>query len=267
MACATSRGWALWAVSDERVVIVGDAHLGSADLRDEEAFHEFLDAVPSIANRLIIMGDIFDFWFEYNAVIPRKPFRTLTKFAILREKGVQIESFGGNHDRWGGTFLTDDLGIPFHPDGAELTLAGRKAFIHHGDGLAEQKFGGKLIHRITRSRITQSIFRALHPDFGFRLADRLSGGLAETNKTNEAQESAASAQETYARALLRERPEIDLAVLAHTHRQRAIEVQPARWYLNAGQWMVDRHYAIVGADRIWTLSWPNRVLKEVTVAG
>src|SRR3954469_6743877 len=104
------------AVSEDRVVMVGDAHLGSADLRDEEAFHEFLDAVPSIGNRLIIMGDIFDFWFEYHAVIPRRPVGALRKKAVLGEKGVKIEAFGGNHDRWGGTFITDDLGIPFHPD-------------------------------------------------------------------------------------------------------------------------------------------------------
>ena len=246
------------AVTDERVVIVGDAHLGSADLRDEEAFHEFLDAVPSIGSRLIIMGDIFDFWFEYNAVIPRRPFRTLTKIAMLAEKGVKTEAFGGNHDRWGGTFITEDLGIPFHPDGADLDLAGRKTWVHHGDGLAEQKLGGKLIHRITRSRITQGIFKSLHPDFGFRLADRLSNGLAETNKTPQAMEAAAGAQERYARTVMQERPDVQLIVLAHTHRQRLIELEPGRFYLNAGQWMVDRHYAVVGREKIWTLSWPQR---------
>ncbi len=239
-------------------MVVGDAHLGSADLRDEEAFHELLDAVPSIGQRLVVMGDIFDFWFEYNAVIPRRPFRTLTKLAMLSDKGIKIEAFGGNHDRWGGTFLTEDLGIPFHPDGADLTLAGRRCWIHHGDGLAEQKLGGKLIHRITRSRITQSVFKALHPDFGFRLADRLSGGLAESNKTPHAMEAAASAQERYVRAVLHQRTEVQLVILAHTHRQKLIEVNPGRFYLNAGQWMVDRHYAVVGPEKIWPLSWPQR---------
>ena len=66
----------------DRVVIVGDAHLGSADVRDEEAFHELLEAVPTIGNRLIVMGDLFDFWFEYNAVIPRRPFRTDRKSVV-----------------------------------------------------------------------------------------------------------------------------------------------------------------------------------------
>lgn len=242
----------------DRVVVVGDAHLGSADIRDEEAFHDLLDLVPSLGSRLMIMGDLFDFWFEYRAVIPRRPFKTLTRLAVLKEKGVAIEMIGGNHDRWGGTFWADDLGIPFNHDGTTTELAGRKTWIHHGDGLAEQKLGGKLIHRITRSRITINVFKALHPDIGFKLADRLSGGLAESNKTPEAQEASAAAQEKYARALLSEKPEIDVALLAHTHRQRLIEVDPGRFYLNAGQWMVDRHYAIIGRDKIWALTWPQR---------
>ena len=162
-------------MSAEREVVVGDAHLGSADLRDEEAFHEFLDAVPEMGQRLLVMGDLFDFWFEYRAVIPRRPFKTLTKLAVLVDKGVKVEMFGGNHDRWGGTFWGEDLGIPFHAEGIDLVVAGRAAHVAHGDGLAEQKLGGKLIHRITRSRLTIGVFKALHPDFGFKLADRLSG--------------------------------------------------------------------------------------------
>ncbi len=246
------------AVTGERVVIVGDTHLGSSDLRDEEAFHDLLDAVPGIGSRLIVMGDLFDFWFEYHAVIPRRPFRTLAKLSVLVEKGVKVELIGGNHDRWGGSFWAEDLKIPFYGDGADLTLAGRTARIHHGDGLAEQKLGGKLIHRLTRNRITIGVFKAIHPDLGFRLADRLSGSLAETNKTPEAMEASAAAQEKYARALLMSRPELQLVVLAHTHRQRCIEVDSGRYYLNAGQWMTDRHYAVVTPERIQALTWPER---------
>lgn len=239
-------------------MVVGDAHLGSADLRDEEAFHDLLDAVPGLGKRLIVMGDLFDFWFEYRAVIPRKPFRTLARLALLVEKGIAVEVFGGNHDRWGGEFWSEDMGIPFHRDGAEMTLAGRPAWVHHGDGLAEQKLGGKLIHRLTRSRITIGVFKRLHPDFGFKLADRLSGGLAEGNKTAEAMDEAAQAQEKYARALLNTRAELSVVLLAHTHRQRLVEVAPNRFYLNAGQWMQDRHYLVISPTEIRGLTWPER---------
>jgi UDP-2,3-diacylglucosamine hydrolase len=234
---------------------VGDAHLGSAAASDEAAFHQFLEAVPGLGNRLLIMGDLFDFWFEYGAVIPRRPFRTLARLAALVDRGIPIHMVGGNHDRWGGSFWARDLNIPFSSEGTGDTLAGWPAWIHHGDGLAEQKLGGKLIHRITRSPITIWLFRMQHPDFGFWLAEKLSGGLAEANKTPESMDASAAAQERFARELMAQRPELKLVVLAHTHRQRLVEVAPGRFYLNAGQWMVDRHYAVVTAADIKLQTW------------
>jgi UDP-2,3-diacylglucosamine hydrolase len=245
-------------VNAERVVIVGDAHLGSSDPGDERAFDDFLRTVPSMTRRLIIMGDLFDFWFEYRAVIPRRPFRTLTRLAALVESGVSIDLFGGNHDRWGGSFWDRDLGIPFHGEAAEMPLAGRRAWLAHGDGLTETKLGGRLIHRITRSPITIGTFRRLPPDVGFWLADRLSGRLAEANRSEEAIERAARSQEGYARALLDRRPDLALVILAHTHRQRLVEHAPGRFYLNAGRWMVDRHYAIVEEGGVRLMQWPQR---------
>ena len=240
------------------VVVVGDAHLGSADPGDERAFHAFLRTLPSQAGRLIIMGDLFDFWFEYQAVIPRRPFRTLARLASLVEQGVEVHVIGGNHDRWGGSFWDSDLGIPFHAEGADLDLAGRAAWVVHGDGLTETKLGGRLIHRITRNPLTVGTFRLLPPNLGFWLADRLSGGLAEANRSEETLQRAARAQEAYARALLDRRPELGLVIMAHTHRQRLVEHQPGRFYLNAGQWMVDRHYAVVNDTEIRLMKWEKR---------
>jgi UDP-2,3-diacylglucosamine hydrolase len=236
-------------------VVVGDAHLGSATAADERAFHVFLDAVPSLARRLIIMGDLFDFWFEYRAVIPRRPFPTLARLAALVEHGVEVQFFGGNHDRWGGSFWDKDLGIPFHAEGADLDLAGRKAWVVHGDGLVETKLGGRLIHRITRHPLTVGTFRMLPPNLGFWLADRLSGGLAESNRSEEAIQGAALAQEAFALGVLDRRPELGLVVMAHTHRQRLVEHRPGRFYLNAGQWMIDRHYAVVSQTEIRLMRW------------
>src|SRR5204863_306805 len=124
-------------------------------------------------------GDLFDFWFEYGAVIPRRHFATVAKLHALRAKGVAITLVGGNHDRWGGDFLTEDLGIGFHGGEAEILVAGRRAFVAHGDGLTEQHWSAKLMHRVTRHPVTVRVFRALHPDLGFWIAHRLSGTLAD----------------------------------------------------------------------------------------
>ncbi len=240
------------------MVVVGDAHLGSAGPGDQEAFHDFLAAVPSLGTRLLITGDLFDFWFEYRSVIPRRPFPTLARLAALRERGIPIEVFGGNHDRWGGDFWSGDLGIPFHREGADLLLAGRRAWVHHGDGLAEQKLGGKIIHAVTRNPLTILVFSLLHPTAGFWLADRLSGTLSEGTKVDAVLDRAAEGQERYARQVLADRKDLQLVLMAHTHRQKLVEVEPGRFYLNAGQWVRDRQYALVSSSEIRLLRWPEK---------
>src|SRR5262249_60610044 len=105
-------------------------------------------------------------------------------------------------------------------------------------------------------RITTGTFRLLHPDLGFKIVEKLSGVLGEANRTPEATAEWATAQERYARGVLEQRRELKLIVLAHTHRQRLVEAQPGRFYLNAGQWMGDRHYAVVSPQDIKLLKWP-----------
>ncbi len=215
----------------------------------------FLAAVPSLARRLLIMGDLFDFWFEYRSVIPRRPFPTLARLAGAGRAGRRAcEVFGGNHDRWGGSFWRRDLGIAFHRGGGGAR-AGRPPELGDARRRAHRDQARRPHHppRHPASADHRHV-PALHPDIGFWLADRLSGGLAEANRTAAAIDRAAAAQERYARALLDRRPELALVVMAHTHRQRLVEHQPGRWYLNAGQWMIDRNYAVVEEDRIRLMS-------------
>jgi len=195
----------------DRVVIVGDSHLGPNNRADEPSFHQFLAAVPELGDRLILMGDLFEFWFGYRRAIPRDSFKTMAGLARVVERGVKAEMFGGNHDRWAGgrdSFWASDLGIPFHTDGADLTLAGRKTWVHHGDGLAEAKLSSKVMHRVTRNPITIALFRAIHPDFGFKLTDKLATVLSQANKTAEAMDASAAKQELFAKQVLDRRPEL-----------------------------------------------------------
>src|SRR2546428_4293351 len=133
-----------------RVVVVADAHLGQVPPAVAVAFHRFLDAVPDLGDALLINGDLFDFWFEYGSVIPRRHFGTVAKLHALRTRGVPITFVGGNHDRWGGDFLIHDLGIAFHPGEAELDVAGRRALAADGDGLTEPHPSAPVTHPGTR---------------------------------------------------------------------------------------------------------------------
>ncbi|OLC07737.1 MAG: hypothetical protein AUH34_00880 [Gemmatimonadetes bacterium 13_1_40CM_70_12] len=154
-------------------------------------------------------------------MIPRRHFATVAKLHALRAKGVAITLVGGNHDRWGGDFLTKDLGIGFHGGEAEILVAGRRAFVAHGDGLTEQHWSAKLMHRVTRHPATVRVFRALHPDLGFWIAHRLSGTLADSTRDPAVLDRAARAQAQYAADLLRRRPDLGLVVRGRNEGQRS----------------------------------------------
>ncbi|MDH3495787.1 MAG: UDP-2,3-diacylglucosamine diphosphatase [Gemmatimonadota bacterium] len=240
----------------DAVAVVSDAHLGQAPPEVTDAFHRFLDAVPALAGHLVINGDLFDFWFEYRAVIPRRAFPVLSALDRLRRAGVRLTLTGGNHDRWGGDFWQRELGAAFHPDGTSLALAGRRAYVAHGDGLAERHRSARLMHRVTRWPATAALFRWLHPDLGVRLVDAMSGTLAESTRDETVLARAAAAQAAWARAYLADHPEVELLVLGHTHRPALEEVAPGRWYLNPGAFLERGRYALITADGPALRSFP-----------
>ena len=122
----------------ERLVIVGDAHLGDVPPAIEEAFLAFLDQVPSLGDGLLLNGDLFAFWFAYRRAIPRAGMRVLTRLAALA-RTLPTAMTGGNHDRWGDTFWEQELGIQFSPDELRIPLTGGTALAIDGDGIAEAR--------------------------------------------------------------------------------------------------------------------------------
>jgi UDP-2,3-diacylglucosamine hydrolase len=235
-------------VAANSVVIVSDAHLGQASEEVAAAFHRFLGHVPQLANHLVINGDLFDFWFEYRRVIPRLAFPTLAALTAMRKAGVELTVVGGNHDRWGGDFWTREMSARFYGEPTELDLGGFRTFLAHGDGLSESRTASRVMHHVTRMPLTVQLFRWIHPDLGFWLADRMSGSLAEKTRDGPALDRAAAAQKTFAADLLGRRPELDLVVLSHTHRSALVRAGDRRWYLNPGAWMDGRCYAVLGGS-------------------
>ena len=228
-----------------RCVVVADAHLGQVPKAVETAFHSFLDTVPQPGDELLVGGDLFDFWFEYGSVVPRRHVATAMQLGGLVARGIPVTFLGGNHDRWGGDFLRRDLGIAFYAGAAELELAGRRALAVHGDGLTEQHWSGAFTHWLLRQPVTVAVFRALHPSVGFWIADKLSGTLADSTKDAAVLDRAEAAQAAYAEALLERRPELSLVVMAHTHRARLERRPDGRAYLNPGAFLDGGRYAIV----------------------
>lgn len=226
----------------ERLVIVADAHLGGVPAGVEEAFVEFLDEVPSLGDGLLINGDLFSFWFAYRRAIPRAGVKVVSRLAALA-RTMPVAMTGGNHDRWGDTFWERELGIRFSAGELRIPLAGGSALAVHGDGVAEARWSGRLIHTVFRHPVTSGIYRLLHPDVGFWLVERFAGKLADSTRDRAVLDAAAARQREWAEARLERSPDVTLLVMGHTHRPALAEVSPGRWYLNSGAWMDGFCYA------------------------
>ena len=156
------------------VYFLSDAHLG-AESREAEAvrearLHEFLTDLVGRAAALFIVGDLFDFWFEYASAIPRRHFATLALLGDLRRAGIEIHYLNGNHDFWLGPFLSRDLGLRTHAGALALELQGRRIWLHHGDGLVGGDLGYRALKKVIRHPASVRLLQLLHPDLGLPLA-------------------------------------------------------------------------------------------------
>jgi len=228
----------------QRLVLVGDAHLGRGAPEAEPAFISFLDRVPDLGDGLVVVGDLFEFWFAYRRVVPRRCARVVAALAQLRRR-VPVLMVGGNHDRWAGDFWAGEFGIEFQPVEARFDVGGRPAAVIHGDGLTETHWTARVLHRILRREASVRLFSAVHPDAGLWLVDRLSGFLGDRERTPMEIAASAARQRAWAEARLRQEPDLALLAMGHTHRAAALTVEPGRLYVNPGAWFDGYRYAVV----------------------
>src|SRR6266498_2202648 len=151
-----------------------DVHLGlkspEIEKQKERKLIDFLEHISNDAKRVFIVGDLFDCWIEYRKVVPKGYFRTLAVLNKMYESGIQIDFLSGNHDFWLNTYLRDEVGLKIHYDNLIVELEGRKFFMPHGDGLAKNDIGYRIIKKILRNKINQFLYSLLHPDIGITLA-------------------------------------------------------------------------------------------------
>ncbi len=242
-------------MQDPPVYLTSDIHLGAVPPDTERAFVSWLEHCGREASQVIINGDLFDFWFEYGSVVPRGHTRVLGALAALVDAGIPVLFMGGNHDWWGGDFLRDEIGVAFRQDPAVLDIQGRRVLLAHGDGLGSGDLGYRVLRHLLRGGPTRFAFRWLHPDVGAWVARRVSKTGLRDGESLEKQKARSRFLEAWATSRLAESPELDLVVLGHTHIPLLREVAPGRFYLNSGDWLVHRSYALL------TPSAPPRLLE------
>ncbi len=230
---------------EKAIHLASDVHLGIVPEETEQAFLRWLEHTGAAASQLIINGDLFDFWFEYRSAVPRGHTRVLAALARIVDGGVPVTLMGGNHDWWGGAFLTDEIGVTFLQDPVLLDLAGLRTFLAHGDGLGPGDLGYRILRRVLRSRLTRWCFGWLHPDAGSVVAGRVSRTEHRMTGPSERERARSLALREWGREKLRDDPELDLVVLGHTHIPVLEEVEPGRYYVNAGDWVNHRSYLVL----------------------
>jgi UDP-2,3-diacylglucosamine hydrolase len=238
-----TEGTIFGAVLGHTLVVVSDAHLGVTPPAVEAALLAFLEAVPDLGDCLLINGDLFDFWFSYRRVIPRRGFHVAAALARLARR-LPIAMVGGNHDRWGGDFWEREVGVRFHPRRLTFEIGRRRVAAIHGDGLTEPKLRATLLHRAINHPITAAVYHAIHPEVGLRLVDWLSPHLGDHTPDPGRLSAAARRQADWALELLRREPELDLVIMGHTHQPLLEILSPHRQYLNPGAWFDGFRYAV-----------------------
>lgn len=232
---------------------ISDIHLGSdteysSGTRLQTLLH-FFSAIEHDAGQLFIVGDLFDFWFEYKTVMPKGYFDLLYGLKQLRDTGIGITLLRGNHDFWIADFFTDELGIPVYDNYLDVVLDGKRFYISHGDGLAKDDKGYRFLKKILRNPVNIRLFSLIHPDIGHALAT-FSSRLSRDHrpKLDDREDYKQFARELFTQGY-------DCVVLGHTHAPMLYE-EKSHVYLNTGDWMNTFTFGKCTAGKLTLEHWP-----------
>ncbi|HPG40359.1 MAG TPA: UDP-2,3-diacylglucosamine diphosphatase [bacterium] len=239
-----------------KIFFLSDAHLGAQSLEKEarkaEQLVSFLEYYAGQNAVLVIVGDLFDFWFEYRHAIPQRHFHIISLLANLCRSGKEIHYMAGNHDFWLGSFMKNEVGLRLHPDDHVIANDNYKIFIKHGDGLLKKDHLYRAMKKTLRSPVNTFLYRMLHPDLGIPLALFCSHLSREASKDR----SGYSDMDYREFAFARIDEGYDFVVLGHTH-WPALQQYRNGWYINPGYWMDDFTFAVIENGVPEVLRWRN----------
>jgi len=236
----------------KKIYFASDFHLGVPDYASsrerEDRVVAWLDRIQQDAAEVYLMGDIFDFWFEYDKVIPKGFVRLQGKIAELTDAGIQVTLFKGNHDMWMFTYFQQELGVNLVSDELVITRGGKQFFLHHGDGLGPGDAKYKILKRFFRSRFCQWLFARLHPNLGMGLANYWSRNSRMANVKKEQFESEDKEWLVqYCREVL-QKQHYDYFIFGHRHLPLDIQLNAKSRYVNLGEWMNYSSYAVFDGE-------------------
>ncbi len=231
--------------------VMSDAHLGFAPASVERAVLGFLRHVSDVAGSVVINGDLFEFWFEWKSVIPRRGFRVLAALADLTDRGTPVLMLAGNHDCWGGDVLRRDAGVDYRLGPWLGDLAGWHARIEHGDGLRPREDRRyRMIRHVLRNRMAIRAFRWLHPDMATPLATHSS----HASRSYVARDGGRGLRQAAERAVDAD-PRLELVVYGHSHVPMLARVAGHAVYANPGSWLDAPTFLRITPNRVALRRW------------
>jgi UDP-2,3-diacylglucosamine hydrolase len=240
-------------VKKKKLYFVSDVHLGAQALSDntmrERLFADWLSEISADAEAVFLMGDIFDFWFEYRKVVPRGHTRVLGRIADLTDSGIPVHFFTGNHDIWVFDYLPLETGVTVHRDFYATELMGKKFFLAHGDGLDKNDKGYLMLKKIFKSRVLQWLFARLHPNFAVGIAHRWSKNSRLSKKVSgPVFEAENEGMYEFALSVL-EKEHFDYFIFGHRHRLANLEMNENTRFILLGEWIKTFSYGVFDGEK------------------
>jgi len=248
----------------KNIYFASDFHFGIPDhagsLARERLFVKWLDEVQKDAAHIFLMGDIFDFWFEYKTVIPKGFVRLLGKLAEITDAGVPISLFRGNHDVWAFNYFEEELGIKLYRKPEMLEFSGKKFYLAHGDGLGPGDRGYKFLKKVFACRLNQWLFRWLHPDLGARMGLYFSkksrlANVAKEGKKDSSNNIKDEMLYKYSEEMLKQHPDLDYLIFGHRHLPTQVDLNDKTQLVILGDWITNFTYAVFDGEELKLLQY------------
>lgn len=237
------------------IYFASDFHLGVPSYeksRERELkIVRWLDQIRADAKEVFLVGDLFDFWFEYKRAIPKGFVRLQGKIAELTDAGIPVTIFTGNHDMWMFDYLPQELGVELYREPIRREFAGKQFLIGHGDGLGPGDHGYKFIKKVFANRLSQWLFARLHPNLGIGLANFWSG---KSRAANHSVDEKFLGEENewlaiYCKEYLK-KEHIDFFIFGHRHLPLDLSVGTKSRYINLGEWINYSTYAVFDGEKL-----------------
>lgn len=243
-----------------KIYFASDFHLGAPDhkasRKREDKIVAWMDSIKADCLELYLVGDLFDFWFEYKKAIPKGFVRLQGKIAEYTDTGIPVTVFTGNHDMWMFDYLPKELGVELYREPIRKTFNGKEFLIGHGDGLGPGDHGYKFIKKVFANRLSQWLFARLHPNLGIGLADYWSG---KSRNANRGEDEKFLGEENewlaiYCKEYLK-KEHIDFFIFGHRHLPLDLKIGKNSRYLNLGEWMNYQSYAVFDGEKLELKEW------------